>query len=147
LVVACGNAQQTWTPASQRVRYGQNCRIAITTTANNPAAVPSTSAAPNARFQAADRLLAHENTIDASSPKPSRSSPVKRPYETGTPVPYMQSGAGDDRTIAAPLYVAAPRIWEETRIDVLTLRRPPLNLIAALQLADKIVTFVSNLSR
>ena len=48
--------------------YGENRRIAIKTATNRPAAVPSTSAAPNARFHAADRLLAHENTIDTLRP-------------------------------------------------------------------------------
>ena len=38
------------------------------TATNRAAAVASTSAAPNPIFQTADRLLAHENTIDTSSP-------------------------------------------------------------------------------
>ena len=36
------------------------------TPTNSAAVAPSTSAAPNQRFQMADRLLAHENTTDAS---------------------------------------------------------------------------------
>jgi hypothetical protein len=51
------------------IDQGTSRRIAIITPTNSPAAAPNTSAAPNARFHAGDRLLAHENRIDASNPK------------------------------------------------------------------------------
>lgn len=59
-------------------RQGENRRIAIRTATNNPVAVARTNAAPNARFHAADRLLAHENTIDATKPNPAAATIASR---------------------------------------------------------------------
>jgi hypothetical protein len=61
-----------------RVYGGEDQRIAIITTANRPAAVPSTSAAPNARFHAADRLLAQLNTTEASRPNAAAATAASR---------------------------------------------------------------------
>jgi hypothetical protein len=73
---------------------------------------------------------------------------AKRPYVTGTPVPYIQSGTGDDRTTAAPLYVAEARVCERDnqRCSDLT-ASAKLNSMATLQLADKILAFVNTGSR
>jgi hypothetical protein len=54
---------------SIRVYGGEYHRIAMMAAVNRPTAVPSTSAAPNARFHAGDLLLAQVNTIEASRPK------------------------------------------------------------------------------
>jgi hypothetical protein len=74
---------------------------------------------------------------------------VKRPFVTGSPVPYVQSGAGDDRTTAAAVHVAAARICErdaERCVDLTASAK--VNSMATLQLADRIAAFVNmNLPR
>jgi hypothetical protein len=58
-------------------RQGENRRIANITATNSPAAAPNANAPPNARFHAADRLLVHENTIEASRPNaPAATAPI-----------------------------------------------------------------------
>jgi hypothetical protein len=66
---------------------------------------------------------------------------VARPYTTGTPVPYVISGAGDDRGTAAVLYVVGARVCA-TGVAVQMCSglsaSAKLNVMATLQLGEKI---------
>ena len=76
--VDCDSQGRLARPSRTQSVHGANRRIAITTATNKEVAVASTSAAPNPMFHAADRLLAHENTIDAISPKAAAAAVVIR---------------------------------------------------------------------
>lgn len=66
-----------------------------------------------------------------------------RPYTTGTPVPYVVSGAGDDRLTAALLSVVGARVCPSATGECLDLTASArVTTMAMLQLAEKITKAV-----
>ena len=64
---------------------------------------------------------------------------VSRPNTSGTPVPYVESAAGDDRVTAAALYVVAARVCvagTDRCSDLSASAR--LNSMATMQLGERI---------
>ena len=100
-------------------RQGENRRIAITTATNIPVAVASTNAAPNARFHAADRLLAHENTVDATKPNPAAATIASRivTYMPATSClrPWLRSGRATIN-VRVPFFFRDAVLVDETAI-------------------------------
>jgi len=73
---------------------------------------------------------------------------VKRPDITGSAIPYIASGAGDDRITANAVYVAGARVCgSASNACVEFSASAKLSTIAMLQLAEKIAKHVAPTAR
>ena len=69
---------------------------------------------------------------------------VKRPDITGSAVPYIESGAGDDRITAGAMYVASAHVCRSATDHCTDLTASAkLRTMAMLQLAEKIAKHVT----